>query len=162
MNIFVTDISPQKSAEFLDNQRVVKMILESCQMLSTALFLNESWESYMTMPTHIKHPCTVWASEFSDNWLWLYEHANALDQERILRFGSKNIHKTLKVLNENKIYLKAKIIKSGFSKHVNCARNSTFGVDFTSVVDVFLAYRLYLFKRWELQKRNALCYIKQK
>lgn len=37
MNIFATDPCPIKSAQFLDDKRVIKMILESAQMLCTAL-----------------------------------------------------------------------------------------------------------------------------
>lgn len=37
MNIFVTSPCPIESAQYLDNSRVNKMILESCQMLFTAL-----------------------------------------------------------------------------------------------------------------------------
>ena len=37
MNIFFLDKTPEKSAEFLCDKHIPKMLLESCQMLSTAV-----------------------------------------------------------------------------------------------------------------------------
>lgn len=37
MNIFISSPSPTKSAKFLDNSRLIKMILETAQLLSTSL-----------------------------------------------------------------------------------------------------------------------------
>lgn len=63
MNIFVTDISPIVSAQALDDKRVVKMILESAQLLSSAIFINsQSIYNDIYKPTHLKHPCTIWTS----------------------------------------------------------------------------------------------------
>jgi hypothetical protein len=36
VNIFVVDENPHKAAQSLVNKHVVKMVLESCQLLSTA------------------------------------------------------------------------------------------------------------------------------
>jgi len=43
MNIFISDLSPIVSAQNLDNKRVVKMVLETAQLLSTAI---ESYTQY--------------------------------------------------------------------------------------------------------------------
>ena len=37
MNIFFLDKTPEKSAQYLCDKHIPKMLLESCQMLSTAL-----------------------------------------------------------------------------------------------------------------------------
>ncbi len=37
MNIFVSDENPEKAAKNLDDKRVIKMILESTQLLCTAV-----------------------------------------------------------------------------------------------------------------------------
>ena len=63
MNIFVTSNCPILSAQALDNKRVVKMVLETAQVLSTAIFIN-SGITYdgIYKPTHLKHSCTIWAA----------------------------------------------------------------------------------------------------
>jgi len=57
MNIFVTDPSPTVSAQVLPDKHVVKMPLESCQML--AIVCSEKWghgygEIHKKMVNHIK------------------------------------------------------------------------------------------------------------
>ena len=67
MNIFAIEGNPKtneidwvKSAKSLDNYRVVKMILESCQMLCTTL--NELYGEQVApyRSTHKNHPSTKW------------------------------------------------------------------------------------------------------
>ena len=49
MNIFVTDESPAKSAEVLPDKHIVKMPLETCQML--AIVASDKWgHGYGTLP----------------------------------------------------------------------------------------------------------------
>lgn len=100
MNIFVTDKCPYKSAKRLDNKRVIKMALESTQLLCTALYHHGIPTPYK--PTHANHPCSVWARISRSNWLWLYEHAIALCREYELRYGKK--HKCLAILSLIKGY----------------------------------------------------------
>jgi len=60
VNIFITDISPLISAQSLDDKRVVKMVLESAQLLSSAIFINTGFiYSDIYRPTHLHHPCTL-------------------------------------------------------------------------------------------------------
>ena len=91
MNIFVLHRNPVKSAEMMCDKHVVKMILESAQMLSTVHHLNGSDLDLDTLykPTHKHHPSTVWASEHEDNYIWLYKHFLALCDQYCLRY-----HKT--------------------------------------------------------------------
>lgn len=42
MNIFATDVSPVACAKALDDKRVVKMVLETAQMLSTAMHMHNA------------------------------------------------------------------------------------------------------------------------
>ena len=108
MNIFVIggnektgEIDWVKSAQHLDNRRVVKMILESCQLLSTALHLNGMSGPYK--PTHKKHPSTIWTTESSANFKNLIVHTQALIDEYHSRFNNKK-HKcedALKVIIDN-------------------------------------------------------------
>ena len=66
MNIFVTDEDPVKSAQTLCDKHVVKMVLESAQMLSTAWRQwdpEASEERGLYKAAHPNHPCTKWVYE---------------------------------------------------------------------------------------------------
>ena len=86
MNIFVTDPSPTVSAQSLPDKHIVKMPLESCQML--AIVASTKWghgfgklpkldgTPYLTDKGAFRgHPCTIWAQE---NYRWLISHGLAL------------------------------------------------------------------------------------
>ena len=84
MNIFVTDPCPVKSAQEQCDKHVVKMVLESAQMLSTAwrVFDNEAAENAeMYKQAHLNHPCSIWVREAQENYIWLYKHFDALCTE---------------------------------------------------------------------------------
>tara|TARA_B100002019_G_scaffold107540_1_gene92367 strand:- start:7098 stop:7628 length:531 start_codon:yes stop_codon:yes gene_type:complete len=98
MNIFVTDPDPIASARSLPDKHIVKMPLETCQMLS--IVASEKWgHGFGDLPkldgTPYKtdkgafrnHPCTVWANSFVLNWRWLITHGLALCNEYTLRYG---------------------------------------------------------------------------
>lgn len=88
MNIFVLDRDIRKCARYHADKHVVKMILESAQMLCTVLW-KEGIEAPYKM-THVKHPCTLWAGESLGNWNWLRRLALALNDEYRYRF-EKNV-----------------------------------------------------------------------
>ena len=91
MNIFVLDSNIQKCAQYHCDKHVVKMILESAQLLSTVLRLNDVDYGYKA--THANHPCTSWAGESLSNWKWLRNFAFELNQEYRFRFGREINHK---------------------------------------------------------------------
>lgn len=96
MNIFMTDPCPEISAYNLCYKHVVKMILESAQLLSTAhrVFDEEYAErSGMYKKTHINHPSSIWCRESKDNYLWVYKHMIALGE--VYKMHSGKDHKTI-------------------------------------------------------------------
>tara|TARA_R110002020_G_scaffold124200_4_gene281152 strand:- start:1659 stop:2174 length:516 start_codon:yes stop_codon:yes gene_type:complete len=102
MNIFAIESDNRgnvdwvKSAQSLDNLRVVKMILESCQILSTVL--NEQGLSAPYKSFNPKHPSCLWAAESSANFRALVVHCDAMLKEYTERFGK--IHKCDAVLDQ--------------------------------------------------------------
>lgn len=92
MNIFVLDVCPIKAAQMLGNKHVVKMILETGQMLSTIQRRYGSTADGLYKATHANHPCTVWARESASNYRWLVAHFKALSDEYTFRYGK--IHAT--------------------------------------------------------------------
>ncbi len=96
MNIFVLDKDIEKCATFHCDKHVVKMILESAQILSTSVRLSGLDVGYKI--THPNHPCSLWASESLANWKWLRELAKALNKEYRYRFERKVNHKSFDLI----------------------------------------------------------------
>ena len=112
MNIFYLDRNPTKAAEYHVDKHCVKMILESCQLLSTAhrvldgdqfigktatgrnikrwLLSDERNETVYTA-THVNHPSAVWCRSASENYTWLWVLLNELCKEYTYRYGK--VHK---------------------------------------------------------------------
>ena len=86
----------RKCARHHADQHVVKMILESAQMLCSVL-----WQHGIEAPykrTHVKHPCTLWAGESLGNWRWLHRLALALNDEYRYRFNKSVDHNSAVVV----------------------------------------------------------------
>tara|TARA_R110000824_G_scaffold280755_1_gene468937 strand:- start:1323 stop:1874 length:552 start_codon:yes stop_codon:yes gene_type:complete len=114
VNIFVLDESPQLAAQMMCDKHVVKMIVESAQMLSTAhrvldgeqyteLSANnrriKRWKSTHNLmeevlykASFVGHPCTQWVMQNNKNYYWLVEHAYELCKEYTRRYGK--VHKS--------------------------------------------------------------------
>jgi hypothetical protein len=92
MNIFVLDESPVVSATYACDKHVVKMILESAQMLCSVH--PEGTAPYKR--SFYNHPCTKWVRESARNYEWLLLHAYALCDEYTRRYDK--VHKTQKVI----------------------------------------------------------------
>lgn len=91
MNIFVLSRDPILSAQMQCDKHVVKMILESAQMLSTAHRLLDGAGDPYYKPTHINHPCTKWTRATSGNYMWHYKHWVALCNEYTYRYGKTHL-----------------------------------------------------------------------
>lgn len=110
MNIFYLDNDPVKSAEYMCDRHVVKMVTESAQILSTAHRVLDGVKTLVTengrtrytykldgMPeyilyqaTHINHPSVKWALEASSNYQWLYHHYKAIGLEYEYRYNKEH------------------------------------------------------------------------
>ena len=91
MNIFVLDQDPYVAARYHCDKHVVKMVLETAQMLSTIT-------GHGYRPTHLNHPCTVWARQSTGNFQWLYDLGLALGKEYTHRYRKR--HKSSFVIAE--------------------------------------------------------------
>ena len=85
MNIFAVDEDPIISAQSLVDSHVVKMVLETTQMISTVAHARAYAAPYKS--THAKHPCTIWAGVHPSNMKWLFEHGFELCREYTRRYG---------------------------------------------------------------------------
>ena len=94
MNIFILDQDPKIAATMLCDKHVVKMILETAQMLCTISHGLGNAAPYRA--THKNHPCTLWAAKSKENWDWLLEHGIEMSEEYTRRYG--RVHKSLAVI----------------------------------------------------------------
>lgn len=122
MNIFVLDEDPHQAAKYHCNTHVVKMIIESAQMLSTAhrlldghqiivnrgrpwgrtrntkrwVFRNDNFKNRtFYQVAHVHHPCTVWTAASCDNYDWHYELFSGLCSEYRVRYPNGS-HRTVR------------------------------------------------------------------
>lgn len=86
MNIFVLDLDPAEAAKAHCDRHVVKMVTETCQLLSTALRAAGDVSDVLYRPTHAKHPCTVWTAESQANARWLADLGDELIREYEFRY----------------------------------------------------------------------------
>ena len=85
MNIFVLDYDIEKCAQYHCDKHVVKMILESAQLLSSAVRVSGIDAGYKL--THKNHPCAIWVRESLANFLWLDDLFHALHAEWKYRYN---------------------------------------------------------------------------
>ena len=90
MNIFYLNEDPIKAAKHQYNKHIVKMILESAQMLCTAHRYYGN-EDVPYKSTHLKHPSTKWVIENRLHYDWLYLHMIALGNEYKRRYGKTHL-----------------------------------------------------------------------
>ena len=100
MNIFYLSKDPDECARWMVDKHVVKMILETAQLLSTAHRVLDGDENgnlpdklineLMYKRTHKNHPSAIWARASDSNYRWLYHHLLALLKEYTYRYGKQH------------------------------------------------------------------------
>ena len=91
MNIFYLDKDPIAAAVVQYNKHVVKMILESAQMLCAAHHILGDPDDVPYKLAHKNHPCTICVRENSLHYDWLYEHMMALGDEYTARYNKTHM-----------------------------------------------------------------------
>jgi hypothetical protein len=129
MNIFVTDSDPVVSAQNLDDKRLIKAILETAQILSSALHNLGYWRSFLYHPTHLGHPCVLWVAKARGNFNWLVLHGLGLNEEYKYRFGNNTHKSTSVILSCAEVFKNCRLDEFGMTPWANCtpfnSRDST-------------------------------------
>jgi hypothetical protein len=94
MNIFILDSDPTIAASYMCDRHVVKMILETAQILCTVSGLRNIPGPYGM--THVHHPVVKWTNQTLSNWEWLCKHGIALCKEYTRRYHKR--HKSQNVI----------------------------------------------------------------
>jgi hypothetical protein len=96
MNIFVLDADPLVAAKYHNDRHVVKMILESAQLLSTAHHVLDGQAARrvrgILRPSHQSHPCARWARSNSGSYQWLHGLMGGLLSEYMARYGRQHVY----------------------------------------------------------------------
>ena len=102
MNIFYLHKNPKKCAKYHCDKHVVKMIIESAQLLYTCFHLCHPNTEIINQAPLTKsgnhgyklcfrnHPCSIWLRKSKDNYIWLCEMSKYLCKEYTYRY--KKIH----------------------------------------------------------------------
>lgn len=86
MNIFFLHFNARICAQMHLDKHVVKMILETTQLLCSAVHLSGAYAPCYKL-THKNHPSAIWTRECIENYLWLCELGLELCEEYTYRYG---------------------------------------------------------------------------
>ena len=155
MNIFVTDPCPIQSARNLPDKHIVKMPLETCQMLAiiysdwyygVGKLYKQDGTAYRTAHGAFRsHPCTIWAAANQYNLSWLIVHGFALCTEYTERYGK--VHTCYDVLLQAAdIYNKCfdESWSTAYHKVTEFTRAMPEDIKFDDTIDTITAYKRYL------------------
>jgi len=154
MNIFVLSEDPVESAQMMCDSHVIKMILESAQLLSTAHRVLDGTVVVTTIPrkkvifdhpsgvlykaTHVNHPCGIWVRFSDQNYAWLYMHFVALCDEYTYRFGK--VHATDTKLRDVLSKTPKWIPHRGLTEFVRAMKNEPQCIDIGTISECYRAY----------------------
>lgn len=141
MNIFALDQCPIRAARYHMDVHVIKMILESLQMISTtANYFSYPYCGELLKPTHVNHPCNIWLRESFSNFRWLVELFEELLKEYTLRYGKHHVYESkLLVVEDCSRFLSTAMVDIGLTPFVMAMP------DHVKLGDPVESYRNYYF-----------------
>ena len=157
MNIFVTDRCPIQSARNLPDKHIVKMPLETCQMLAiiysdwyygVGKLYKSDGKPYRTAHGAFRnHPCTQWAAANQYNLAWLIRHGYALCDEYTQRYGK--VHTCLDVISQaerifHRSFSNINTLYHASRKVRDFTRAMPESIKFDNTIDTITAYKQYL------------------
>ena len=155
MNIFCVDKNATIAAQQMCDKHIIKQIVESAQMLANCFSLSRLAQSDCPRTAkgtprlhgYSKHPCTLWTMKTSENMQWLIDHALAMLDEKIYRYGSGHFCKDF--LHWCDAYMAESNVSSGsltefaiaISPEQKCRKHPNF--DDLSPVEKYRLYYIY-------------------
>ena len=156
MNIFVTDPCPIQSARNLPDKHIVKMPLETCQMLAiiysdwyygVGKLYKKDGTPYATKRGAFRsHPCTIWAAENQYNLAWLIRHGYALCHEYQARYNK--VHTCFDVISQAEMIYHTsfpdEFLSLASHKVTEFTRAMPEDIKYDTTIDTIEAYKRYL------------------
>lgn len=87
INIFILDEDKALSVVYHPDKHIVKMPVEGTQLLCSVLHKTGQARDWMYKPSHMNHPCSLWASKSLSNWLWLQDYVVLMGKEYTYRYN---------------------------------------------------------------------------
>jgi hypothetical protein len=155
MNIFVTDSCPIQSARNLPDKHIVKMPLETCQMLSIIysdwyygvgkLYKSDGTPYRTAHGAFRNHPCTQWAAASQHNLAWLIAHGIALCNEYTARYNKRHTCYD-PIIQAVAIYDLCfdDSVSQSYRKVTHFTRAMPESIKFDTTIDTITAYKQYL------------------
>jgi hypothetical protein len=161
MQLFILDYEPKISVEMLSDCHVIKMCLETSQILSSVMFnLGIKRELFLPKPYNPRHP-VIMAINNEDKINWLLDYNKSLHNEYIYRFNKE--HSYYKLINSYEI-IRNKSLEKYDIKKLDFARDfKDFACNKSDLVESFREYYKYkktIIKRWKYTKREEPNWLK--
>ena len=90
MNLFILSLDPAKTAEYMMDKHIAKIILEAVQMLCTTQRLllggNGGIDPCVYKIAHKNHPVTIWCRASQANFIWTLDLIDAMHTEWKYRY----------------------------------------------------------------------------
>ena len=165
MNIFFLSRNTRQCAKWHCDKHVVKMILESTQLLYTAhhenggthmiqisapVCLSSGKRGYKS--THKNHPSALWVRKSLSHYLWLLNLAKDLVDEHLFRFNPKKVHACLEHLEWLELHLPPNLVERKWLHDPTPAMPDEFKSQ-----DVLKSYRKY----YSIAKKSIISYTKR-
>ena len=130
MNIFLLDYDQDEAVKRLCDRHVVKMVLETAQILCTAQQLSGNTSKLLYRATHKNHPCVQWCLRSSQHYEWLYKYFLSILDEYSYRYC--RVHACSRLVGPLK---RQQLADNGLTFDFNCTNNN--------IKDVIESYREY-------------------
>lgn len=148
MNVFVCERDPRAAAEALTDKHVVKMVLETTQVLSAVCTLKNLPNDNLYKLTHSRHPVILRSVDDVNYLRWVIDHGKSLVDEYTYRYDKTHKSKDVLLLAE-------KIL----TEHLSIPAIAIFDESWPKCVfdelrsdNLIIAYRKHLiqkYNRWE-------------
>lgn len=152
MNIFYLHSDPFKAARYQYNKHVVKMVLESAQMLCTAHHHYGNGDNVPYRKAHYNHPSTKWVRESTQHYYWLLDHFISLSEEYYERYGKR--HLAFEKCIDSLLHPPAGMPDNGFTEPPQCMPN---GFKRESAIHAYWNY--YITDKLSVVNSNEIPYI---
>jgi hypothetical protein len=91
MNLFILSLDPAKTAEYMMDKHIAKIILEAVQMLCTTQRLlvcagTDGCDPCVYKIAHKNHPVTIWCRASQANYIWTLDLIDAMHVEWKYRY----------------------------------------------------------------------------
>lgn len=158
MNLFILSLCFRECAEYMFDKHVSKMILESAQMLCTAVNILEPDHNLNIYKTsHKNHPVSIWVRTSQENFLWLVSMVEAMHDEWKYRYDHppSKLHKSYIMV----MYLKDNLLSPDKFPEKGLTPFAQAMPDEFKDPDPVVAYRNYY--QFDTHKRNIASWKKR-